>query len=88
METKKRKLPSPFVLKVLRRVKTNGVKCYLRAYQTKAIDPKSQLPQPFRIFYYQVDATDGSFFKTTDWEHANERYAQLLEFEKRQLIIK
>ena len=84
---KKRKLPSPFVLKTLKRAKVNNVKMWLKAYQTKKTDPASGLEQPLIVFYYEVSASDGSYFKTTDLNAAQERFEALQQFEKRQLCI-
>lgn len=79
---------SPYTLKTIKRAKVNGVKCFLKAYQTKSVDPVSQQAQPFMVFYYEVSASDGSYHKTTNEQQAHELYGHLLEFQKRQLCIK
>ena len=78
---------SPYTLKTIKRAKVNGVKCYLKAYQTKSVNPVSLKEQPFMVFYYEVSASDGSYQKTTNEQHAHELYDYLLEFQKRQLFI-
>lgn len=40
-----------------------------------------------RIYFYEVGANDGSFRKCTTREDAETRFAQLVEFEKRQMQI-
>ena len=40
------------------------------------------------VYYYEVGANDGSYRKCTTREDAERRFAQLVEFEKRQTEIK
>lgn len=40
------------------------------------------------IYYYEVGASDGSYRKCTTIEEAEKRFAQLIEFEKRQTELK
>lgn len=40
------------------------------------------------VYYYEVGANDGSYHKCTTREDAERRFAQLVEFEKRQTEIR
>lgn len=41
-----------------------------------------------KIYFYEVGANDGSYRKCTTRDDAEKRFAQLVEFEKRQMQIK
>lgn len=48
----------------------------------------SEKYEPDRVYYYEVGANDGSYRKCTTREDAETRFAQLIEFEKRQTQIR
>lgn len=48
----------------------------------------AEMYDPDRVYYYEVGANDGSYRKCTTREDAEKRFAQLVEFEKRQMQIK
>lgn len=78
---------SPYCFHTIKRTKIQDVKIYLKCYQTKAKDQYDR-EIPFRIFYYVVQASDGSYRKITDKEAALEAFAKLVDFEKRQTFLK
>ena len=73
--------------KQLKSTKVNGVRIYLKAYQTKPRNVEGETV-PVTIFYYIVAATDGSHRKIMQYEDALLKYQQLVAFEKRQMTIK
>ena len=82
-----KKTLSPYMNKTINRTNIHGVKCKLSAYQTRAIDPRSGLQQPHVVFYYEVSASDGSYKKLLNEQDAIKAFEQLVEFEKRQMVI-
>lgn len=76
---KKRTPPSPYVLRIIARAKINNVKLYLKKYCLRADNDT--------VLFYEVKASDGSYFKTTSEASAQERFERLKEFEKKQLTI-
>lgn len=72
--------------KRLQSTKVNGVRVYMKAYQTKPRNQKGE-PVPVTVFYYTVEATDGSKRKIMQYEEALLKYKQLVAFEKRQMEI-
>ena len=73
--------------KRLQSTKVNGVRVYLKAYQTKPRNQKGEAVS-VTVFYYIVEATDGSRRKIMQYEDALLKYRQLVAFEKRQMEIK
>ena len=49
--------------------------------------PQGRAYNPDEIFFYEVGANDGSYRKCTTKEEALKRFAQLVEFEKKQTEI-
>lgn len=49
---------NPYYMRTIKRTKVNGVRIYLKAYQTKPQDLCGQ-PVPERIFFYQITSSDG-----------------------------
>lgn len=49
--------------------------------------PHGRAYNPEKIFFYEVGANDGSYRKCVTKEEALQRFAQLVEFEKRQTEI-
>lgn len=99
MNTKRKKKakPNPYATKTLKRANVNGVKCYLKAFQQKTIGlvPNERgiefhyaEIQERKTLYYIVCANDGAERKITNYEHALDWFAKLIEFEKRQTQIK
>lgn len=76
---------SHYTLKTIKRAKINNVKCYLRAYQTKSVDPVSLEKRPLIVFYYEVTASDGSYRKLTNEQDALKAFEELVAFEKRHM---
>lgn len=54
----KQKKFNPYCMRTIKRTKVNGVRIYLKAYQTKPQDLCGQ-PVPERIFFYQITSSDG-----------------------------
>ena len=50
--------------------------------------PQAEQYDPTKIYFYEVGANDGSYRKCTSKEDALMRFAQLVEFEKRQTEIR
>lgn len=50
--------------------------------------PQAEQYDPTKIYFYEVGANDGSYRKCTSEEDALMRFAQLVEFEKRQTEIR
>ena len=59
-------------------------------YETGRVvfDTQVRAYNPDEIFFYEVGANDGSYRKCITKEEALQRFAQLLEFEKRQTEIR
>lgn len=77
---KKKKEVSPFCFRqIARSVKVNGVKIKVREYGSRT--NKEQ------VFFYEVTASDGAYFKTLKKQDALDKFNKLIEFEKRQLTI-
>lgn len=71
--------PSTHMFKTIARTKINNVKLYFKKYCLRSNNDV--------VLFYEVKATDGSYFKTPDEAAAKGRFEWLKEFEKRQLII-
>ncbi len=71
--------PSTHMFKTIARAKTNNVKLYFKKYCLRANNDV--------VLFYEVKATDGSYFKTPSEAAAQERFEWLKKFEKRQLTI-
>lgn len=84
----KRKL-SPYCFRTIKRTKVNGVKIALRTYQTRngLIDEITKVEIPVNIFFYEIKASDGGYKKVHDLQTAQTIFEQMVEFEKRQMII-
>lgn len=50
--------------------------------------PQAEQYDPTKIYFYEVGANDGSYRKCATREDADKRFAQLVEFEKRQAEIR
>lgn len=76
---------SPYKIKTLRRAKIHNVKCKLTAcvHQTK-----EDITDPDKVLYYEVKGSDGSYHKLTNEYDAIAYFKQLVEFEKRQTVIR
>ena len=68
-----------------------GVKKEPAAYYTangyRCLFPNGGMYNPEEVYFYEVCANDGSYRKCTTREDAERRFAQLVEFEKRQTEI-
>ena len=53
-----------------------------------AFYPNGEVYYKSTVYFYEVGANDGSYRKCTTREDAETRFAQLVEFEKRQMQIK
>ena len=82
----KQKKFNPYCMRTIKRTKVNGVRIYLKAYQTKPQDLCGQ-PVPERIFFYQITSSDGGGVKCADKDNALLKYEQMIEFEKRQTMM-
>ena len=49
---------NPYCMRTIKRTKVNGVRIYLKAYQTKQKDLLGE-PIPASVFFYQVTSSDG-----------------------------
>lgn len=76
---------SPYMNKTLRRAKVQNVKCKLTAYMHRF---KEGVTDPDKVFYYEVKGSDGSYKKLLTEQEAIAAFEQLVEFEKRQTVIK
>ena len=80
----KKKTLSPYMNKTIKRIKIQGVKCKLSCYLPRH---KEGLADPNIVFYYEVSASDGSYKKLLNEQDAIKAFAQLVEFEKRQMVM-
>lgn len=82
---KKKKPESPYIMRTIQSAKVQGIKIYLKRYETKPIFMMQ--PQEYRVLFWLV--TSGAKFnrKFTSAELARTCFAQLIEFEKHQTII-
>ena len=76
---------SPYYMKTLRRAKIHNVKCKLTACVHRI---KEGVTDPDKVFYYEVKGSDGSYHKLTNEQDAIAAFNQLVEFEKRQIVIR
>lgn len=85
-----KKSKSPYYFRTIKRTKVNSVKIALRAYQTRKglIDEITKAEIPVNIFFYEVKSSDGGYKKVFDIQTAQTAFEQMIEFEKRQMIIK
>lgn len=97
MKTKsdKKKTYNPFKTLTMKRRTVGNVKCYLKAIKPNpinkfGIDLRLHDPEfdAGHVYYYEVCANDGSYRKCVTEEDAERRFAQLVEFEKRQTEIR
>lgn len=60
---------------------------YIQESGRVAFYPNGEVYYKSTIYFYEVGANDGSYRKCTTREDAEKRFAQLVEFEKRQMQI-
>lgn len=95
MEDKKKEQYNPFVTRTVKRAQVGRVKCYLRAIKPNPIDKFGNDLRNFwwthfdtsLVYYYEVGANDGSYRKCATREQAEQAFANLVKFEKRQTEI-
>ena len=82
---KKKKPESPYVMRTVQSAKVQGIKIYLKRYETKPIFMRQ--PQEYRVLFWLVTSSAKFNRKFTFAEAARTCFAQLIEFEKHQTII-
>lgn len=69
-------------------VKINGQRYNNKGFCVTHSNPSAEQYDPTKIYFYEVGANDGSYRKCATREDADKRFAQLVEFEKRQTEIR
>ena len=82
---KKKKLESPYTMRTIQSAKVQGIKIYLKMYETKPIFMMQ--PQEHRVLFWLVTSSAKFNRKFTSAELARTCFAQLIEFEKHQTVI-
>ena len=82
---KKKKPESPYIMRTVQRTKVQGIKIWLKKYETKPIFKMQQ--QEHRVLFWLVTSSAKFNRKFSDGEKAFACYQQLIEFEKHQTII-
>lgn len=80
-----KKILSPYCMKTLRCAKIHNVKIKLTACVRRI---KEGVTDPDKVFYYEAKGSDGSYHKLTNEQDAIAAFNQLVEFEKRQTVIR
>lgn len=68
--------------------KVAGIWYNYKGVHSTPSDPSAEMYSPKTVYYYEVAANDGSYRKLSHKEDALVRFAQLVEFEKKQTEIK
>lgn len=94
-KTKNKRPYNPFRTVAIKTAKVGKVKCYLKAVKPNQFDKwhreRAEYDRDYdaaQIYFYEVGANDGSYRKCATREDADKRFAQLVEFEKRQTEIR
>ena len=82
---KKKRPESPYILRTIQRAKVQGIKIYLKRYETKPIFMMQ--PQEHRVLFWLVTNSAKFNRKFTSADLASTCFAQLIEFEKNQTVI-
>ena len=82
---KKKKPESPYTMRTIQRAKVQGIKIYLKRYETKPIFMMQ--PQEHRVLFWLVTSSARFNRKFSNDEAARTCFAQLIEFEKHQTVL-
>lgn len=95
LKMQKKKEWNPFKTRTIKRAAVGRVKCFIKSVGPNPHDSfgrnREEWEKDFdrtRIYYYEVGANDGSYRKIMTREEAETRFAQLVNFEKKQTEIR
>lgn len=86
MTIRKKKQPSPFCMQTMWKQTVFRTRIYLKRYRTRPVFMNQ--PQELRVLYWLVTSTNGYKRKFTCEETARTKFAQLIESEKHQTVLK
>lgn len=72
-------------MRTVQRAQVRGIKIWIKYYETKPVFMMQ--PQEHRVLFWLVTSKDGYRRKFANEETARTKFAQLIEFEKRQTVI-
>lgn len=81
----KKKHESPYRMRTVQRAQVRSIKIWLKCYETKPVFMMQ--PQDHVILFWLVTSKDGYRRKFANYETARTKFAQLIEFEKKQTVI-